>query len=76
MVDSRERLLLCRKRAGAFVAASYATKKTANSYQENSSLDNGYGGFNFNAQTYSPIYGASGTVQPAGVFVQCLIRYS
>lgn len=29
----------------------------------------------FNASTVSAIYGLSDTVQPAGLFAQCLIRY-
>lgn len=52
------------------------SKKTANNYAENSSVDYGYGGFNLNAETFNPLYGASDTVQVAGMFVQCLIRYS
>ena len=60
---------------GAFSSDGYLSKKTANDYQENSSVDPGYGGFNLNAQKYSPIYGASETVQPAGLYVQMLIRY-
>lgn len=61
--------------AGAFVPASYATKKTANSYQENSSLDSGYGGFNMDAQSFNPLYGAAETVQPKTLRGQFLIRY-
>lgn len=30
----------------------------------------------FDLQASNPIYGASNTVQPKGLFVQCLIRYS
>ena len=62
--------------AGAFVPASYATKKTANTYQENSSIDAGYGGFNMNAQSFNPLYGESETVQPTSIYGQYLIRYS
>ena len=61
--------------AGAFVPASYATKKTANSYQENSSLDSGYGGFNMDAQSFNPLYGAAETVQPKTLRGYALIRY-
>ena len=61
--------------AGAFIPASYATKKTANSYQENSSLDSGYGGFNMDAQSFNPLYGAAETVQPKTLRGYALIRY-
>ena len=51
------------------------SKKTANNYAENFSVDSGYGGFNLNAETFNPLYGTSSTVQPAGLYVQMLIRY-
>lgn len=37
---------------------------------------NGYHKINFDASLSSDIYGASDTVQPAGLFAQCLIRYA
>lgn len=61
--------------AGAFVPASYAAKKTANTYEENSSIDSGYGGFNMNAQSLNPLYGAAETVQPKTLRGYALIRY-
>lgn len=60
---------------GAFSSAGYMSKKTANNYAENFSVDSGYGGFNLNAETFNPLYGTSSTVQPAGLYVQMLIRY-
>lgn len=60
---------------GAFSSVGYMSKKTANNYAENSSVDSGYGGFNMNAQAFNPLYGASETVQPAGLYAQMLIRY-
>lgn len=60
---------------GAFSSAGYLSKQTANGYQENSSVEPGYGGFNMNAQAFNPLYGASETVQPAGLYAQMLIRY-
>ena len=33
-------------------------------------------GIEFNASSSSAIFGASDTVQPKGLYVQCLIRYS
>ena len=33
-------------------------------------------GIKLNASSSSALFGASETVQPAGLFVQCLIRYS
>lgn len=61
---------------GAFSSVGYMSKKTANNYAENSSVDSGYGGFNMDAQSFNPLYGASETVQPAGLYAQMLIRYS
>lgn len=36
----------------------------------------GYHKINLDASLSSDIYGASDTVQPAGIFAQCLIRYA
>lgn len=36
---------------------------------------NGYHKINLDASLSSSVYGASSTVQPAGLFAQCLIRY-
>lgn len=33
-------------------------------------------GIEFNASKSNAIFGASSTVQPAGLYVQCLIRYA
>lgn len=60
--------------AGAFSSAGYMSKKTANNYEENSSVDSGYGGFNLNAETYNPLYGSAETVQPSAVYAMCLMR--
>lgn len=60
---------------GAFSSAGYSSKQTSNGYQENSSVEPGYGGFSMNAQAFNPLYGASQTVQPAGLYAQMLIRY-
>ena len=59
---------------GAFSSAGYMSKKTANNYAENSSVDSGYGGFNLNAETFNPLYGNSSTVQPAGLYGLYLVR--
>ena len=60
---------------GAFSSVGYMSKKTANNYAENSSVDYGYGGFNLNAETFNPLYGNSSTVQPAGLYGMFLIRF-
>lgn len=59
---------------GAFSSAGYMSKKTANNYAENSSVDSGYGGLNLNAETFNPLYGNSSTVQPAGLYGLYLVR--
>ena len=50
------------------------SKKTANNYAENSSVDSGYGGFNLNAETFNSLYGTSSTVQPDGLYGLYLVR--
>ena len=54
------------------------TFSTVNPNETIQALTTGIGshGIEFNASNVNAIFGASSTVQPAGLYVQCLIRYA
>lgn len=55
----------------------FANAKTIGSSQAtNNNLGGGDLFLPFNASNSNAFYGASDTVQPAGLYVQCLIRYA
>ena len=54
----------------------FATSNPNDTIQALTADIRGNHGIEFNASKIDAIFGASSTVQPAGLYVQCLIRYA